>query len=101
MNFSVKVILVRTPAIEGLKHLFDLFLQSLNQWGLVFDTEIGSLVEMIPLNGLPLPLPLELIIEEAGVGVLRLQFLSFQVDNLPQEVDILTPLDNQADNFLD
>lgn len=61
------VIIARTglPSIEGLKHFLDLLLQSFDQGRLIFHPHIGGLVQVITLDRLALPFPLEKVIEEA------------------------------------
>ncbi len=101
MHLGLQVVLVEPPAVERFEHLLDLLLQRFDQWRLVLDAHIPRLVQVVPLDRLPLPLPLQQIVEKRGIGVLGLEFLDFQVYRLPQEVYVLTPLDYQANYLLD
>lgn len=64
MNLRIEVVLVGPPSIEGLEHLLDLFLEGFNERRLILHSKIGCLIKVIALDRLPLPLSLELVVEE-------------------------------------
>jgi hypothetical protein len=61
---GIEIVLVGPPSIERLEHLLDLFLEGLNERRLILHAEIGCLIQVIALDRLPLPLSLQLVVEE-------------------------------------
>jgi hypothetical protein len=61
---GIEIVLVGPPSIEGLEHLLDLFLEGLNERRLILNAEIGCFIQVIALDRLPLPLSLQLVVEE-------------------------------------
>jgi hypothetical protein len=64
VNLRIEIVFVEPPSIKGLEHLLDLFLKGFNERGLILHAEIGCLIQVISLDRLPLPLSLELVVEE-------------------------------------
>lgn len=91
----------RPLPVEGFQHLLDLLLQRFNERWLIFNPDIASLPKVISLNGLPLPLSLNQVIEEGGVCIFGFELFRFQIDHLPQLIYIFWPLDDQSNYLLD
>ena len=96
MNFIVQEV-VELEALEGLEHLLDVLLEHLDQH-LILNLEHALQHSLILLHH-PLLLFFENSVENLTVVVLCLDFLSFQIDNLPQKVHRVRPGENFPEYF--
>ena len=71
-----------------------------NERRLILHSKIGCLIKVIALDRLPLPLSLELVVEETWVCIFRFKLFGLQVHNLSKQVNVFAALNDKPHYFL-